>query len=178
MSFISSILFVFYLQITPPPPPTMLGGGDYWSGTTVDEDNLNNEIIDWTFDDLAFSLLRFDGQFGRKSIGYNGFNRVLDAIEDGFIIKLDINEWNVIFNNAFNRRRFNKACRVASKKGGVAKDVAIQRGCPPEAPLPKRLVFLIMVSFLFITFFHNRNNISNLKEPIGRLRYWWFYKKI
>ena len=152
MNFLTPLLFVFYLQVMP-PPPTVVGGGDYWAGDTVDE---NNVVIipGWTTTDLAINL---DGHVlaGYTYTGYLGLNNILDAIEGGFLINLTLTDWSAIFDRApfwGNIDNFNKACRVAFGYGGPGETMALQRGCVPEAPLPKKLVFLIIFSFLGIYF--------------------------
>ncbi len=167
MNFLTPLLFVFYLQIMP-PPPTMYGGGDYWAGNTYDAPTGGSVVsAGWDSGDLFWSLIGFDGLFGfTQAIGYSGINNILDAIEDGFIRDVTTAEWNTIFN--FAGGSFDRACEVAINYGSNGAEVAENRGCIPEAPLPQKLLLISIFSFLFIYSYYNREELSNFsffKKP-------------
>jgi hypothetical protein len=66
---------------------------------------------------------------------------------------LTLTDWSAIFDRApfwGNVDNFNKACRVAFGYGGPGETMALQRSCIPEAPLPKELILLMILSFLVI----------------------------
>jgi hypothetical protein len=142
-----------------PPPPTMHGGGDYWAGNTL---NSEGDVIfgNWWVGELGIALwgLNLPG----FEIGYVGFDDVLNAIEDGYIVDLSFAEWFTIFVNANNPDKLETACRVAFKKGNEqVKEYALSRGCSPQVPIPKELLFLSILSFLLVFYFHNREELSS-----------------
>jgi hypothetical protein len=175
MNFITPLLFVFYLQVMPPPPPpTIHGGGDYWAGNTYDSDATDADIIseDWNGFALGNALFGIDGGrgfFRTQRIRINGFNNVITAIENNVIRDLDTGDWVAVLGAGIVFD-FERACNVAYSKGGeIGAEVADDFGCePPEAPLPKELIFLSILSFLLIYSYHNREEFSkfNFKKKI------------
>jgi hypothetical protein len=177
MNFITPLLFVFYLQVMPPPPPTMHGGGDYWAGNTNQDSGGDAVNYSWGNGDLISAIFGNDGgsftyfDFGCfcfrtidfETVGYNGALSIIEAIDQGYITALTGTEWNTLLAFSGGNTRV-RGCQVARAKGRPSANSAIDNYCGnvPEAPIPKELFFLSILSFLFIYCYHNREEFSNL----------------
>lgn len=179
MSFVTPILFVFYLQVMP-PPPTMNGGASLWSGYTVD--NSGNIITTWNRRNLNKALKGENGDPYRvpsgtgpfvpgTDIGYNGLVEVLNAVESRHLVLTDVSEWGTLINRSKpnsvgNLGTFIRACGLAENPsigGSIGADAAIDRGCV-GLPLPKGLSFFSVLSFLIIYYLYSREDYSNFGQ--------------
>jgi hypothetical protein len=183
MSFITPLLFVFYLQVMPPPPPTINGGASLWSGYT---NNGDGTVTEWNRRNLNKAIRSEDGAdyiddddittIIGTAIGYNGLSNILTAIEAGLLYGLTEDEWRTLINRSRgdddlgfgNRTFFEKACRLARTRGGAAGEAAANRTksytCPDEVPIPSELISLSVLSFLIIYYLYSREDYSNFGQ--------------
>ena len=161
MSFFTSFLFVFYLQVMPPPPPTMNGGNDYWSGTTNDDDCFFcSDDKDWNRGDLRDAInngfiLPGGGFFRFEYWGYEG---VKNGIRTGYYTNLRQGEWRELIQQGSARNDKADACSLAINFGGSKGQRAAERESCAEVPIPKWLLLISVLSFLVISYFHNRKD--------------------
>jgi hypothetical protein len=160
MNFITPLLFVFYLQVMPPPPPpTMHGGGDYWAGNTNQNSDGDTVDQDWGYFDLLLQLILPQFDFG---VGYTDIGSLLNAIENGFVTNLSQGEWSLVINFAAGIGDEERACDLARESGTNGTNAANNNNnCPDEVPLPNELLFICIVSFLIILYYHNRKELLN-----------------
>jgi hypothetical protein len=167
MNFITPLLFVFYLQVMPPPPPTTHGGGDLQAGYT---NNILAAPGFWNSADLTTVLnggkdFYLDGTYDRAidyyELGDGGYSSVKKGIQSNYYLFLSQSEWEAFINYASLPLINDKsdACSLALEKGRGRGRRAYNNLC---LPLPKELLFLSILSFLFIYYYHNRKEFSKL----------------
>jgi hypothetical protein len=135
----------------------MNGEADYWAGNTNTRRNGNSADLDWDLDDL---FLAINGvRIGRRALGgYRNINQIVNAIENGWITDLTFDEWLLVlqYSVTSSPSLFERACGEARSAGGVGEQAAGFYNCPVNAPVPKELLYLGILSFLIIFYHYNR----------------------
>jgi hypothetical protein len=135
----------------------MNGEADYWAGNTNTRRNGNSADLDWDLGDL---FLAINGvRIGRRALGgYRNINQIVNAIENGWITDLTFDEWLLVlqYSVTSSPSLFERACDEARSAGGVGEQAAGFYNCPVNAPVPKELLYLGILSFLIIFYHYNR----------------------
>lgn len=167
---------LYAFQVVPPPPPP--GGSELWSGTSEiivpGSTDPNCEICirevntfifgtfcieyapcetedysifrDFTSDQLRRALNNFISLPG----GYRGYNSIITGITSGKLL-LDEDDWDELVSwvTSNNSSAIGTPCALARQDGYDPP------GCATIAPLPKNLTILLILSFVFIFFYHS-----------------------
>ena len=160
MSFITSLFFVFYLQVMPPPP----GGNGLQSWKVVEwfqEPGRSTSILGVNFEyspirlrealrplifDSSGNIIKpGDGGDGRPVRNWHGYANILTGIKLGIIIITFNDEWDILVKYAAdNGEDIDEICDLAESKGNY-----IAPGCP-RAPVPIFVHFLLFCSFFIL----------------------------
>ncbi len=94
--------------------------------------------------------------------GWQGYDNIVTAIESGFLERLTVSDWNTLINYiASDEVKLNAICSLAREDIPNGEFAANNNtNCPDEVPVPSELFFLSILSFLFIYYYHNREEFS------------------
>lgn len=142
------LIFFIWLQIVPPPPPPP-GGSEYY-GFTVNERPGGVEAVGPPSLDRDFPFNRFKKAVnGTRSVrGWIGYFSVLQGIDIGAIVLTRTEEWDFIvdYTKRNHTDNLSETCRVVDEKSNGY----IPDGCLAILPLSSKLVYFLLLTFLFL----------------------------